>query len=264
MPTQPPSDSTIAQGAQTAAVSTSGGRGADPFSKLHRMSTTAGVGSHDYVAVNTPAVITFFAGLFSGLSLVSLVLLVIPAFAVVAGVVALVQVAKSNGTQAGRLLAGAGMLLALSFSGFVGWREYQDVRAFEQSRAAIRTLITDFAAAAGSDAAKAYELTGPGFQSRTSKAEFTDFLKMVEGHPAGGKIVTAEWNERLEAVQDSSGQGLDIAQAIVRLKLERAPQPVTADTTFMRRPGPDGTKGPWRIESFGGLFEKPAQQPQRR
>jgi hypothetical protein len=82
---------------------------------------------------------------------------------------------------------------------------------------------------------------------------------MVEGHPAGGKIVGVEWNERLEAVQDSSGQGLDIAKAIVRLKLERAAQPVSADTTFMRRPGTDGTKGPWRIESFGGLFEKQAE-----
>ena len=51
---------------------------ADPLSKLHKMSTTAGLASQQYVAVNIAAVMAALLGVASGLSVFSPLLLVIP------------------------------------------------------------------------------------------------------------------------------------------------------------------------------------------
>ena len=44
-------------------------QGPDPLAKLHKMSTTAGVASQQYVAVNTSAVIAALLGVASALAL---------------------------------------------------------------------------------------------------------------------------------------------------------------------------------------------------
>src|SRR4051794_6725127 len=90
----------------------SGANGDDPLSHLHKMSTTAGLGSTDYVAVNGVAVATIFMGLASSLALLDVTLLAIPLVTVVLAIIALRQIANSNGTQTGRLLAWGGLVLA--------------------------------------------------------------------------------------------------------------------------------------------------------
>src|SRR2546423_11699825 len=85
----------------------------DPLAKLHRMSTTAGVASQQYVAVNTTAVIAALLGVASGLTLFSQLMLVIPVAGIVCAIVAWRQINGSNGTETGKPLAIAVLLLSL-------------------------------------------------------------------------------------------------------------------------------------------------------
>ena len=73
--------------------------GEDHLSRLHKMSTTAGVTNLDYVAVNHTAIAAVLLGLLSALSFFGFLLLVIPIVGVVFAVIALRQIGESNGTQ---------------------------------------------------------------------------------------------------------------------------------------------------------------------
>src|SRR4051794_39838641 len=90
--------------------------GDDPLSHLHKMSTTAGLGTTEYVAVNGMSIVALILGLASSLSLFANELLVIPVVAVILGIWALIQIKDSNGTQTGRFLAFFGMFCALLFT----------------------------------------------------------------------------------------------------------------------------------------------------
>src|SRR5687768_5111201 len=83
----------------------------DPLHNLYRMSRTAGLGSGEYVAINNTSVIAFLMGVASVLALLNPFLLVFAVVAVVLGVMALIQIRSSNGTQTGRAFAIAGILL---------------------------------------------------------------------------------------------------------------------------------------------------------
>src|SRR3954462_15428509 len=94
----------------------------DPIAHLHKMSTTAGLGSGDYVAVNAVAVVAALAGLASTLALADNVLFLIPLVGVVLAIIPLMQISHSNGTQPGRAIAVGGLILSLLFTGLVGAR----------------------------------------------------------------------------------------------------------------------------------------------
>ena len=147
----------------------------DPLAKLHRMSTTAGVGSQEYVAINTVAIWTLILGLASVAVVLfeSWPLLVVPLAAVVLAVIGLRQIARSNGTQAGRLVAIGGIVLAVGFSGLYGAREYQATTADAADRAAVDTVIRDLGEAlAADDYAKAYEQFDYIYRARVSPEQF--------------------------------------------------------------------------------------------
>ena len=74
----------------------------DPLAHLHKMSTTAGLGSGDYVAVNGTAVFALLVGVASALALMTEVLLILPLVCVIAAVVAWGQIRHSNGTPGSR------------------------------------------------------------------------------------------------------------------------------------------------------------------
>src|SRR5947207_9214808 len=118
----------------------------DPLAHLHKMSTTAGLGSGDYVAVNSTAVFALLVVVAGALALMSEVLLVLPLVAIVASVVGWRQIKHSNDTQTGNGLVIVAMALALGFGGFVfgrwsseGYRTLEDGKAISQP-------INDFAA----------------------------------------------------------------------------------------------------------------------
>src|SRR6478736_4490875 len=91
----------------------------DPLASLHKMSTTAGLGSGDYVAINPVAIFAIIMGVASALALFEeTILLLLPAAAIVGAIIALRQIGKSSGTQTGRGLAIAAIVLALIFGGY--------------------------------------------------------------------------------------------------------------------------------------------------
>ena len=100
--------------------------GADPLAHLHKMSTTAGLGTTEYVAINPLAVATVFLGLASALALLDNTLLAIPVLALIGAIFSLRQIARSGGTQTGKGLAVLGLLLAVGFSGIVLARSMYD------------------------------------------------------------------------------------------------------------------------------------------
>jgi hypothetical protein len=238
------------------------------FSRLHRMSTTAGVGSHDYVAVNTPAVLSLVMGLATFVGLLSTPLLLVAVLAVVFGVVGLVQISRSNGTQSGSLLAIGGVLLALGFSGFVLNREWRAAQAFSESREEVGKLFSEFAQRTSQkDYDGAYKVFGPIFQGRVNATTFTGVLQQAEAAPFLGRLTKVEWNEKLEAGLDPESDGrTQIARAVVGLRFERLPkegQPVRAEVNLLRRRKEDGSWGEWRMESMIPPFQPPGEQQQQ-
>ncbi len=234
--------------------------GGDPFASLHHMSTTAGVGSHEYVAINTPAVAAAVAGAASAAAFLSQVLLVIPAFAVVCGVIGLVQIRGSNGTQKGSALGVLGILLAVLIAGTIGYQETAKSRAFEASKEEIGNLFSTLAnySAAG-DYQAGYSLFGPAFKDRVKYPEFETFFKTVESYPNVGRVKELAWNQLLEAAEATDGTSNDVARAVVLVKFEKANNVVSATVTLVRRPDGNGGKGPWVIEAFSPFFDpKPA------
>src|SRR4051812_15392834 len=91
----------------------------DALAHLHKMSTTAGLGTTEYVAINPLAVTSIFLGLASALALLDNTLLSLPIATLICSIFALRQISRSGGTQTGRGLAVLGLLLALIFSGVV-------------------------------------------------------------------------------------------------------------------------------------------------
>jgi hypothetical protein len=115
--------------------------GDDPLAHLHKMSTTAGLGTTDYVAVNGMSIVALILGVASSLSLFANELLVIPIVAVVLAIVAFFQIRDSNGTQTGKGLAAVGLVCALAFVGLVGGRLMFQIIGNRSDEQAIDQLI---------------------------------------------------------------------------------------------------------------------------
>src|SRR5436190_13265608 len=147
----------------------------DSLAHMHKMSTTAGVGTTEYVAINPVSVAAVFLGLASALALMDEVLLAFPAAAIVCAIIALVQIRRSGGTQTGRRLAWIGIVLALVFIASVGGRAIAQRarnRADEQQIDAVIKKLSDAVTAGDYDAA--YGLFGDRFQQRVPKAQFVN------------------------------------------------------------------------------------------
>ena len=86
------------------------------------MSTTAGITTQEYVAINIPSIVALFLGLAGVLAVLWPVLLLVPAAGVVVGLIALAQIRASNGTQTGRGFALLGSSCRLAIGSFVAVR----------------------------------------------------------------------------------------------------------------------------------------------
>src|SRR4051812_32720499 len=148
----------------------------DPLASLHKMSTTAGLGSGDYVAINPVAIFAIIMGVASALALFEeTVLLLLPAAAIIGAVIALRQISKSNGTQTGRGLAIGAIVLALLFGGYTTVKAATEGIRTKNDRNAIGDLLTKLGQAAkAGDFHAAYSLFTPRFQERTPESKFSD------------------------------------------------------------------------------------------
>jgi hypothetical protein len=228
----------------------------DPFLRLHKMSTTAGLGSGDYVAINNTALTALLLGIASCLVLWgSLLFLVIPAAAILCAVLALRQVSASNGTQTGKALALLGLLFSLAMGGgFMGHtildsirsaREQQDVVGFIQQ---FGNFIRD------SNYERAYALCDNRLQSRVAKPLFIETWKQANGSSIRGGITGVTSNGLLK-FDDDPLTGERQASGFILISFEKIPALERQGVVFSR------IDGNWRIDQMPDLFPADATLP---
>src|SRR5687767_9287806 len=100
--TDPQTGGPRSQGASALQSPPAAGGGDEPLAGLFHMSTTAGRGTQEYVAINHTAVAAFLLGLGSLSALAHPILLLVPVAAFVCAIVAVRQINRSNGTQTGK------------------------------------------------------------------------------------------------------------------------------------------------------------------
>lgn len=182
---------------------------------LHPMSRTAGVGTQEYVAVNATAVVTLLLGAISAAAVASDVLLVLPVATVIVGIVALMQVRRSGGTQTGAGLAAVGLILALIFVGWIGGRAWSAHRAVEDARGQVVSLIDKLSKAVTSNSYEpAWECFGDTFRAEVRKKAFFDTWTRLQGIPGYGPLKGIRWNTRLE-VQIDPNTGVKFANGVL-------------------------------------------------
>lgn len=147
---------------------------ADPIMSLHKMSTTAGVATQDYVAINSFAVAAAVLGLATSLVFVGILFLAVGVLALACGGWALWKIHTSNGTQGGKGLAWLGIVLALAFSAAVVSAHVRQQRAESAEANQINDLIKQIGQdiIAGRYAA-VYAVLDPEFRSKLTLEQFS-------------------------------------------------------------------------------------------
>lgn len=224
--------------------------GIDPITGLHRMSKTAGVGLQDYAEVSPFAVWAMVLGLASWLVFFGPVLYVVPALGLSLGVVAVVRILRSNGTQTGLLPALLGIGLSAGLSGFSGYQWLQTQRAETVDRAAISGLVSQFnAAVVGGNYADGYELFEATFRSRVSLEAFVERLSALQSSPVYGRITKVDWNG-IVLFEEARGSGVRMAFSKLLITIEAGGQ------SFVDRQGIQFSRTPdgWRIRDIPVFF----------
>jgi hypothetical protein len=225
-----------------------GGAGDDPLAHLHHMSTTAGLGSGEYVAINPTAVFSLIVGLASALCLFEeTILLFIPLIGVISAIAALRQIARSSGTQTGRALAVVGLVLSIGFGGWVIYRKATEQSRQSADRNAIHQVIRQYGELIRDGKFdQAYGLFSPRFTNRVPLQTFTDRMKFVQETPSYGKLKNADWNKLVE-FENNTADGSVMAVASILLNFEKAPD--IRQNAYFRKDA-----GEWRIEDLPDMF----------
>lgn len=175
---------------------------------LRRMSTTAGVGLGEYRAVNPLAVTSVVLGVLGIAAQLHPLALVLPAVGLVLGVVAVLQVRASHGTQAGLWLAVGGMVLCLAIGGFFGAKLLDERGDAERYRGEIAGMFEALGVAlAAGDYEAAYEFTSESFQESVTPEQFANvaglFPRIVrDDEPVFGQYVSARPSQRVKVTLD--------------------------------------------------------------
>jgi hypothetical protein len=227
-----------------------GAGAADPLHNLYRMSRTAGLGSGDYVAINNTAIVALLLGLASTFALLWPAALVVAAGAVVCGILALIQIRSSNGTETGRTFAILGILLGIGLGGAAGGKIV--LRGFEHRRdeAKIDELVKQLNdKIVARQYGQAYQtLFSEDFKKAFSEAEFS---RRWESHiPMMGDVESINWGKRaeIETVR-ATGEKRGIASSIIKFK--KFPDVATQPITLLYH------DGEWVIDGISQIFDKP-------
>lgn len=233
---------------ENAAADAGGGDVPDPLAKLHRMSTTAGVASQAYVAVNATAIVAVILGLASALTLFSNLLLFIPAVGIVVSIFAWRQIRNSNGTETGSALAILGVLLSLLIGGGVAShaiaehnRTQADIR---QMLAIADKLEADVKAKKYDDA---YQLFNSVFQARINPRTFAGRWEAYQ-HPQGlGPLMGMKWNGIPPIYESIKGGDERVGYISVILNFQKNEG---GRYTFLYRDPGNG----WQLEDLPDIF----------
>jgi hypothetical protein len=222
------------------------------------MSTTAGLGSQDYVAINVTSVVAVLFGLASLLAIATPVLLVFPVVGVALSLIALRQIRHSNGTQTGAALA----ILGLVFSGLITTIifSYQAVQAVHRraDEQAIATLCQKYGELLDQGKfAEAYDLFDSDFQNRLSKQSFSAQLTAMQNQGTLLPPIDAIlWNGL--AVFHDDDTGTETADSVMKIHFKGGDDyPVRQQVRFKR-----SGEGPWLIDNIPEQF--PAPRPSAR
>lgn len=226
------------------------GAAPDPLARLYHMSTTAGVGTQDYVAINPIAIAALLLGFASSLVVLGDIVLVIPALGLACAVVAFVQVGRSNQTQTGRGIALAGLMLCLLLGGGrVAYDVYEQVHVSDHEReinALMHQLADDVRARRYEEA---YALFTDRFHSRVSFDHFKAAWEQYERTPGIGGLQSIEWNGEPMLFQDTPGSTKSVVDAMGLYKFKVGGDPTHLIMQFER-----SGNGPWRISSIPNLY----------
>lgn len=220
------------------------------------MSTTAGVGSQDYVAINMSAVAALILGLASVLVLLSPTLLLVPAVAIILGIAAVKQVRDSNGTQTGHALAWLGMLVAVGMVTFIGARELRSTMENNAQQRAVEQAVQQLGdALKAGDTKKAYDMFSPIFRERTDVpyTVFAERWKTVLENPIYGKMTSFGTNGRVEA-SAIQADGSRQASTMLVVSFEKTKLPLRCPI-FLRQ-----VDGEWKVAAMTSLFPPPQER----
>jgi hypothetical protein len=240
-----------------AAADRAGDKAPDPLARLKKMSTTAGVGSQEYVAVNPMAVATLLLGFATLLVFLHDVLLLIPLAGVVCAVIAWRQIHNSNGTQTGRLMVLAGLVLCVTVGGgrlawniIGGWASRADKAEIQRQISELGTHLRHQEYQAGRD------MFTQRFKERVSPQKFADAFafKDQQGNPVGGGIKGMEWNGRVEFEDDPQAK-TRLAYTMAFFSFNNAAEPGRVTVVLLK----EGDR--WMIDDMPLMFpreKKPA------
>jgi len=230
----------------------------DPLLHLHKMSTTAGVGTGDYVAVNVTSVVAVVFGLASLLAMANPVLLVFPIVGVILGLISLRQITTSNGTQTGKGLA----ILGLALSGIITAAIFCVQGLQTLHRRADQQALADLSQKYGQLIAQdkfddAYDLFDPDFKNRVSKQSFIVHLTSLQNQTQLPPIDGITWNGLAEF--HSGDEGEQTADAVIKVHFKGIEGEERLGAHFRRTSG-----GPWLIDNIPDQFPpaKSAAPPQ--
>jgi hypothetical protein len=218
------------------------------------MSTTAGLGSGDYVAINATSIAALLLGIVSALVLFGAwLLLLIPLAGIVCGVLAFRQISDSNGTQTGKGLAGIGLLLSLVFGGiFVGKESIETVRSMSDSRqvdALINKFETDIKGDKYDDAYQS--LLDDHFKGRVPQATFVNLWKLYNGRPMLGRITSI--HSKLLKFENDAVTDDRLGSGLVLIDFEKVKGEDRQGMVFRK------VNDQWLIDDMPNLFQAPSQ-----
>jgi hypothetical protein len=228
----------------------------DPFAHLHKMSTTAGLGSGDYVAINGTSIACILLGLCSAFVLFdNPVFFIFPVLGLVAGIVAWRQISLSNGTQTGREIAVIGLLLSLGFGGY-----YSIVKVYSvfQHRADQEQIVSQLHKLGDclhdGHYVEAYGLFDNEFQKRVPQKEFVGAWSSQEAAKYWGTVQKADWNQLLDFETNPVNDSRE-AKGTMLLTVSKASQPLRTSMVLRR------VDGIWLIDQLPQLFPAKAEEP---
>ena len=221
--------------------------GNDPLAGLFRMSTTAGAGTQDYVAINSVAVLSLFLGLASVLSFLSAIFLLLAAAGVVFGIIAIIQIRGSNKTQSGLALAALGVLLSLGIGG--GRAAYQTIHRLNVSadEREVANQMLHLGTLIGAEKYdEAYAMFDDRFKDRVSQTQFGAAFRNFSTDPASGLLRSIEWNNEPMNIEE---QGDTVyASGMAFFKFEKDPAPRRSVVDFEKN------EGKWEVHNIDAVF----------
>jgi len=213
------------------------------------MSTTAGAGTQDYVAINSVAVVCLFLGLASVLAFLSSIFLVLPVAGLICGIIALVQIRGSNKTQSGVLLAMLGLLACIGIGGGRSvYQAMQRLHVSEDERQVADMMVKLGQLIAAEKYDDAYAMFDDRFKERVSASSFAATFRNFANVPDSGVLQSIGWNQEPMTVQEQSDTGDVFVSGMAFFKFEKEPAPRRSIIDFQK------TDGQWHVHNIDAIF----------